>query len=253
MVLTRTRLISLVSLSALIAGYIEVICLYRFRVFSGFMTGNLLQMGTMVVKDPMGMIYPGLIVVANFVGVLLYCILKKYYAHPSTLITGTLIVILIGSAEILESLGPNKWHVILLALAMGAQNHLCLVKLKVPTTIATGALQSCANVASLALTRSPISAADMSKLPLSASVVIFTVVGALGGGLGLRFGGVLEDYLLLLPALLQGVFVIVMVATDDVPNNQGPSDVAVGKSVNTGGAEEPLIISVPDNPPPERL
>ena len=65
--------LALVALSASLAGYIDLICIVRFKNFAGFMTGNLLNFGVAVASgEPIDILFFSTIVLTNFFGTFFY-------------------------------------------------------------------------------------------------------------------------------------------------------------------------------------
>jgi uncharacterized membrane protein YoaK (UPF0700 family) len=188
------RDVLLVALSALAAGYLEIICITHYKTYAGFQTGNMLNIGIAVVHaNAADAFYYAAIVAANFLGAALHVGLEQKTKSMPSRFRKWLAVAVIGvpvlTTAIVESAaGSNKWHMLLLSAAMGAQNSLTTAQLEVPTTIATGQLQFCAKALALHLANGKTSPKFAKKLPLSVSVVSCTVFGALLAGAAIRLG-----------------------------------------------------------------
>jgi len=130
---------------AWIAGYADVICLIRYKVFPSMMTGNLLQLGRSFFEE-IDATFLIAIIVCRMGGLAVHYFAERRFAYGTTLVAPFLFVMIIG----IEALRlhwpdafPRKYEVCFLAPVFGVQSAVSMQGcLGCPTSMGTGHLQN---------------------------------------------------------------------------------------------------------------
>ena len=190
---------------AFFGGWADVICLVRYNAFAGMQTGNIVMIGKSMVSDSLvDVLFYVAVVLCNMSGVICLELLKWYRTvrgHGSRKRAATLLALpiaaLLLTCDALDTQGTSRWHVCLVATALGAQNALVGSpdSLAVLTTIMTGniaKLGACIVSLLKAQGRRKESLETWKTYGTNLALVLATVAGAVGAALMLRAADVDE-------------------------------------------------------------
>ena len=130
-----------------ITGWANALCAVRYGVFGTMCTGNSINLAKSVaVGKGENAFFMASVIIMYMMGLVFYRTLDLWLAHHSSgaKIGPILFLILLG-VELLELRGKNRWHVLPVAVAFGAQNALIIQMSNVVTNAVTGNITKVVN------------------------------------------------------------------------------------------------------------
>jgi uncharacterized membrane protein YoaK (UPF0700 family) len=191
-----------------VAGYCDVIFLYRVGAFVGMQTGNVIFFGAYIgeLKWLTSLFYATLITVNALGAGIFEAIEAQRLKNP--LKTAALIsLVLFAATELINYYGHgSQWQAVPMSIVMGLQNAIGLKPnsfLAINTSIVTSILHKIGGALYHRAFEGEISAHSFDFLILGSSVVIGTVCGAVTGGFIIQYAGLQKWWETIPAAVLQ--------------------------------------------------
>jgi len=188
-----------------IAGFVDVICMIRYKALPSMMTGNLIQLGRSAVED-IDYMFLFALISCRMGGLAIHYFAEKRFAYGTTLVAPCFAFVILSleykqyKGIYMDGTGPifdRKYDLLFMAPVFGVQQAVSMQGcLAGPTTLATGHLMNLTyNIIDFVQGKK---LANITKFACDTAIVIGLAVGALVGSLANTHckGSVLHEFLL---------------------------------------------------------
>lgn len=183
--------VMLCSSMAWIAGWVDVVCMSRYKAFATMMTGNVLNWGKVIAKIATGkshrwgdLVYYSALIIAYILGLVAHTKLERRLSVWKATAFAPVIALTILLVEVLDQYSdiyPDRWNAVLLAPMFAVAGNISLKGgLQTVTCMATGHVHSVTAWTVQACT-GELAQENKKKLCMSLCIIFFLVFGAACG------------------------------------------------------------------------